>query len=114
MKSLILIAILTFLIACSKPLDAELFDLEAIERDSIAIIQSESISLDELPESISNLNPEHLRLDDLGLFITLNSFLVSEEGLFVLRVRTVAHTTTGADPEFKKLSKNVYSYSVKG
>ncbi len=77
MKSLVLVAVSILFFACSKQVDNESFNFNDIELEVNAIIVSDKIDMWELPISIANLKSENVQLNELGLFIRLNSSFMS-------------------------------------
>lgn len=77
MKSLVLVAVSILFFACSKQVDNKSFNFNDIELEVNAIIVSDKIDMWELPISIANLKSENVQLNELGLFIRLNSSFMS-------------------------------------
>ena len=95
-------------------IDAEKIDIGLIEQDAILLLETSNMNLAKLPDSISELEPESVLVQANGLYIKLNSSFVEESGLFVPVDRSVDYSSVGADPEYKRLSGNVYSYIIRG
>ena len=114
MKSIALSFIFILLLGCSEHPDLNDKDIGQIELDAVSILESKVIILAKLPKSINSLKPESVVIRNDGLYITLGSSFVTEKGLFIPVNRVADHTSIGTDPEYKRLSGNVYSYIIRG
>ncbi len=114
MKYRYLFILLVVVVGCDSHYSPESFDLNSIEIDAAALIETGVINLDDLPDSIGLLMPKAVYLQPNGLYIKLDESFVSESGLFIPRVKSLFVPSNGVDPEFIKLSEGVYSYVIKG
>ncbi len=62
---------------------------------------------------MKTLGGDAVYIDQLGVYIELDSFFVDESGLYS-PFKKIELITVGEDPEFIHLVKSVYSYHKKG
>ena len=114
MKLITFLILLTLIGGCIDHHSASSYDLKAVESDAENILSNGYVDFDNLPTGIRKLNPKHIRISSEGLYIVLDSSFVAESGFFIPSPTTEVNTTSGNDPEFKRISGNVYSYIIKG
>lgn len=66
------------------------------------------------PEAIVRLAPKSVRVTDIGVYLELERFFVTEHGLFVLPSTSSYRPTPGGDPSYRLLRERVYWYEIKG
>ena len=113
-----LLLIILVLSGCVKHHSAEDFDVVLIENSAIELLNSyprnSIIKLEQLPLPLSQLRPYYVRIDETGIYITLDELFVSESGLFIPHDGFTPDLSNGLDPSFKLLKNRTYSYLVKG
>jgi hypothetical protein len=69
----------------------------------------------EWPPALSQLNPDEVRIDVLGVYVRLESHYVEEEGLYV-PAPSVTKEPPGqeADPSYVRIGPRLYRYRIKG
>ncbi|MBF7074452.1 hypothetical protein ISG33_13685 [Glaciecola sp. MH2013] len=114
MKVLISCACTIVLLSCSAHVKDLSVDFIKIEAEAIILLENKSLNSNDLPSTIKSLEPMGVTIRGNGLFIKMNSFFTSESGLFIPSDRTIDYSSIGQDPEYKRLSENVYSYKIRG
>lgn len=121
MRSILLIAITLFLTGCVKDYAKTPFNFEDINNAAAKVLSSEEVNADGyavqiliVPEQIEALDPQTVYVTNEGLFIQLDSFFVSESGLFIPNKHMDSVLLKSADPKYTRLSENVYSYVISG
>jgi hypothetical protein len=114
MKNIWLGIIFVLLVGCSDHIDVGELDIILIESDAVSILDSNVVDIADLPITLANLKPESVMIRNDGLYIKLSGFFVNEKGLFVPIDRSTDYSSIGTDPEYKRLSGNVYSYIIRG
>ncbi len=103
---------------CVEHHSADDFDVILIESSAIKLLdsypQNSIIKLEQLPLPLSQLKPYYVRIDETGIYITLDESFVSESGLFIPRNGFTPDLSNSLDPSFKLLKNRTYSYLVKG
>jgi hypothetical protein len=113
-KSLVLGIVFVFLAGCTDHIDVDDLDFNQVESDAVLILESNDFNLAELPSSIDSLSPKNVYIADGGLYIQLSGFWVAEKGLFVPIDRSTDWSNTAEDPQFTRMTGNVYSYIIRG
>jgi hypothetical protein len=69
----------------------------------------------EWPPALSQLNPDDVRIDVMGVYVRLESHYVEEEGLYV-PAPSVTKEPPGqeADPSYVRIGPRLYRYRIKG
>jgi hypothetical protein len=118
MRLLLILLPLALVFSCSKQPELNSKTLNLIANEATQLLQ-------EIPElqvdfdyrskpTITGLAPKGVYIKQDGLYIILHSAFVSEEGLFVPREGKLVDVSVGQDPQYKKLSGNVFEYKIKG
>ena len=119
-KILTLIISLILASSCSNHYSETEFNTKAISVAAIQIFSKYegksqvAIEVPDIPETILELKPNYVILQDNGLYIYLSSFFVEAQGIFIPKPNTNVVTGSGHDPSFKLLKNNVFSFYIKG
>ncbi len=66
------------------------------------------------PEPIRGFSPEHVLIEEQGVFIQLDSFFATGEGVFVLFKGKPEPLERAGDPSFEPMAERIYWYEIKG
>lgn len=103
---------------CVQHQKLEGLDVASIEKSSLELLtrypQNIVLNLEDLQTSLLVLNPQAVRIDETGIYISLEKLFVEESGLFIPRLGYSPDLSMGLDPSFKLLKSRTYSYLVKG
>ena len=113
-KLITFLLLLVLLGGCVDHHSASSYDLKSVELDAESILDHGFVNMDDLPTAIDKLNPNDIRISSEGLYIVLTRSFVAESGFFVPNPTAEVNTKPGSDPDFKRISGNVYSYIIKG
>jgi len=72
------------------------------------------VSPESWPPAIREMNPERVRVTKQGVYITLHSSFVEEDGVFVAADPTATLAGREGDPAFEVMAPRVYWYKIKG
>ena len=74
----------------------------------------ELYQVDELPNEIESLKPVDVLIKEEGVYIQLDRFFVTEEGIFILRQSSNFNPEGRGDPYFRQIEGRLYWYYVTG
>jgi hypothetical protein len=73
-----------------------------------------SIPQSQWPKTIQSLEPQDVRANAIGLYVSMGSVFAQEWGYFIPRDEAAFSPMVGADPSYRGLAEGVYWYVVKG
>ena len=68
----------------------------------------------DLPEEIELLKPVDILITDEGIYIQLDGFFVTAEGIFILRKSSSMHPENNSDPYYRNIEDRLYWYTITG
>jgi hypothetical protein len=73
-----------------------------------------SIPQSQWPKAIRSLEPQDVRADAIGLYVSMGAVFTQEWGYFIPRNEAAFSPMVGGDPSYRGLGDGVYWYGVKG